>query len=341
MSFNRAATRVFSILLLAFGARLATGAPIQPPLELLHAPGNLLVAGSVLEVNPAGRIVFARGEVLAGKPRPSAQIDVSVPASVLATAKVGERYVFGYSMYRPDRRLGGMVANPEGPVLLVSLGMEPALFRDIPAVRALLKAGRSEHARESRRFYELVMQALAGDDPQLQYLAAGEIALDPELRERVQDKGRAQVERAARDPKTALPARALLLQTAANQPRYLGDWWQAEAVRVVTTTPVDGYSDAASDPSGLVLVSFDVLGQGAIRVPPDGLQRWLHGANPALAERASLLLRRDFPAAERPAIMNALADPQLPTQTRKFLDDHLRRLDRLDAAARARKDGSD
>ena len=138
-----------------------------------------------------------------------------------------------------------------------------------------------------------------------------------------------------------LPARTLLLQTAANRPEYLGDWAQAEALRVVTTTPVDGYADEALDPAGFVLVAFDVLGQGATKVSAGALQRWLHSANPALAERASLLLRRDYPAEERPAILHALTDPQLPAQTRKFLDDHLRRLDRQEAAARARKEGSD
>ena len=39
-------------------------------------------------------------------------------------------------------------------------------------------------------------------------------------------------------------------------------------------------------------------------------------------------------------IQLALADPKLPQTTRKFLDDHLRRLDRMDERKKARKEGS-
>jgi hypothetical protein len=70
------------------------------------------------------------------------------------------------------------------------------------------------------------------------------------------------------------------------------------------------------------------------------LKRWVWSANPALAERASLMLRRQSPKLERSTIQQALADPKLPEKTRKFLNDHLRRLDRLDARSAARKDGT-
>ena len=42
---------------------------------------------------------------------------------------------------------------------------------------------------------------------------------------------------------------------------------------------------------------------------------------------------------ERSAIREALADPKLPAQTRLFLNDHLRRLDLLDARSKKPKEG--
>jgi hypothetical protein len=337
----RTAVRALFALALPFAAAPVCAEPVPPPLELLHAPGNFLIVGTVAEINPAGRVVFERKEVLSGKPVPPALVDVRVPASVLATAKPGERYIVGYSMYRPNARLGKMLANPDGPTLLASLGLEPALFRDAPAVRAILDAGRSEHGRESRRFYDLIMQALGGGDPQLQNLAAGEIALDRELFGRVSKDGLADVERTARDPKTSVPARLLLLQTAATHAGYLGGWASAAAKEIVENTPVDGYSGGTSDLPGLVLAALEVLDLGKTEISASSLQRWLHAANPALAEQAVVMLRRLSPATERTAVTDALSDPHLPAPTRAFLEDHLRRLDGQAAAAKAQKDGSD
>jgi hypothetical protein len=82
-----------------------------------------------------------------------------------------------------------------------------------------------------------------------------------------------------------------------------------------------------------------LLDQRNVKVPASALERWLHSPAPLLAEHAGLMLRRESPALERSAIREALADPQLPAQTRLFLNDHLRRLDRQDARAKTRKDG--
>jgi hypothetical protein len=53
------------------------------------------------------------------------------------------------------------------------------------------------------------------------------------------------------------------------------------------------------------------------------------------------MLRRESPALERSAIKEALADSRLPDPTRKFLNDHLRRLDLMDSRVKARKGGAD
>lgn len=331
------------LLLLAFGfgSTALPAKPVQPPLELLYDGDNRLVAGSLVDVDPKGRLVFERRQVLDGKPQPPEKIDVRVPLTVLGSVKIGERYVFGYATGKKDPRDPlRRIADPNGPQLLVSIGLDPALFHDTPDTRAILASARSERGRESRKTFDLLMKALVGDDPALQNLAAGQIALDAELGERLREHGQETVERATRDPKTSPAVRASLLRAAAQRPRDLGDWWQGISLDVVTNTPVDGYATSPSDPFDLVLTALELLDQHSAKVPPDALKRWVWSTNPALAERASLMLRRQSAALERSTIQQALADPALPAATRTFLEGHLRRLDRLDARTKARKDAA-
>lgn len=296
---------------------------VDPPFELLYDKGNLLVAGSVSEINPAGRIVFTREKVLAGEPKPQKLIDVGVSPSVLASVKPGERYVVGYSAYQRNRELNALVANLRGPTLIVSIGLDPALFRDTPAVRTLLAAGRSEHGRESRRFRSLLLQALGGDDPALQTLAAGEIALNADIRAHIGDKDA--LARAARSARTSLPARALLLEAASTHPEELGEWWREVATEIVTSTPTSGYVDEAADPATLVLGALDALDRRDPMPAADPLKRWLRAANPALAERAASMLHKISADTEHVAVKEALADPATPAATRTFLTEYQRR----------------
>lgn len=333
-------------LLAALAALSAWALPVlaervEPPLELLYAPGNMLVAGPLVEVNPSGRLVFKRTDVLSGKPKPPELIDVRVPIATLGDVKVGERYVFGYTNLRPDpRKPTRLVANPDGATLLASIGLEPALFRDTADARAILSAGRSEHGRESRRLFKLLLKALSGKDRALQNLAAGEFAQESEFGERLRDDGQDTIERTVRDVATPPGVRTTLLVAAATRPTDFGTWWPDAALAIVANTPVGGYASGAGDLDGLVLSALELLDKQGTKTPPDALKRWVWSPSPALAERASLMLRRQAPALERSAIQQALADPKLPEKTRKFLNDHLRRLDRLDARSAAQKDGT-
>lgn len=326
----------------ALGALTVHAERVEPPLELLYAPGNVLVAGTVAEINPSGRLVFDRRDVLGGKGKVPDKIDVSVPLSTLDGVKPGQRYIVGYTLAIANpRNPTHTVANPNGAVLLTSIGLDPALFSDTPAARAILKAGRSEHGRESHSLFVLLMKALAGTDRPLQTLAAGEIFLDAEVREHLHQSGRDVVEKVARDPHTPAPVRASLLQSAADHPEDFGDWWQSAAVDVVASTPIGGYAKGASDPYGLVLSALEMLDKHETHVESSALTRWVRSPNPSIVERACLMLRREAPALERTAIREALDDPKLPEQTRRFLNDHLRRLDLLDARSKARKGGAD
>ena len=339
---NSARRALALVILLVACATPAVAERVEPPLELLYAPGNMLVAGPLVEINPAGRLVFKRASVLAGKPRPPELIEIRVPVSILKDVRIGDRYVFGYTMLRPDPRQPTRLSlNSDGAVILSSIGLEPALFRDTADARAILDAGRSEHGRESRRLFDRLLRALKGSDRALQTLAAGEFAQEPEFGERLrEDGGQAVIEKVVRDATIPASVRTTLLVAAATRPADFGAWWPDAALGIVANTPLDGYASEAEGLDALVLSALELLDKLEAKTSPDALTRWVWSSNPALAERASLMLRRQSPALERSTIQQALADPKLPEKTRKFLNDHLRRLDRLDARSAARKDGT-
>lgn len=342
----RAAARALSLAVAAAVTLLALPAHaerIEPPLELLRAPVNMLVAGTLTEIAPNGHLVFRRDRVLSGRYPVPDLVDVRAPLG-LSSLKVGRRYIFGYTLLKQDpRKPGALIADEAGATLLTGVGLEPALFADTSQVRELLAGEHDEDegdAHEAEETVERLMKALRSDDASLQNLAAAQLAYEAELREHLGDGERKRIERIARDTKTPPPVRTVLLKASLEHPQAYGAWWQPAAIDLVTNTPVGGYSSKTPDPSDLILVAMDVLDMRAVKVPSDALKRWIWSPNPALVERASLMLRRESPAAERSAVQQALADPKLPGQTRKFLGDHLRRLDRLDARLKARKDGT-
>jgi hypothetical protein len=320
--------RICAFVLLAASAASVMAAPrTKPPLDLLHAQDNWLVAGRLAEIVP-GRLVFDRAEVLAGKGEPPERIDVRAPVVPRAPA-VGDACIIGFSMVHRDKRLPGMKAgNTEGAVLLSSTGLEPALFADTPQLRAILRTGASVAGRQSREMLDLLLAALTGEDQALRDLAAAQIAMEPNIGKRLRRADRAALEHAMREGGLSADTRSTLLLAAATRPGDLGGWWRQLATDVVTSTPTGGYSRETPVPVAIVLTAFEVLEQHAVKLPPESVSRWLRSPERLLVERAGSMLRRESPALEREATEQALADPALPETTRRYLGDHLRRLER-------------
>jgi hypothetical protein len=326
-------------MLIVPAARAAEG--MEPPLELMYAKPNTLVAGRLLKINPSGRLVFSFGELLSGQSPPAGNIDVSVPNDVLGQVKAGKGYIFAFSLYKQDpTRPGQWRANSSGAEILVSLGIEPALFEDTRQLRAILKASQNKAESGERRLWLHLLKALKGKNPALQNLAANQIAMDPELRELAGKRDQKAFQHLVLDQGALPSARTALLVGAQNNPEELGDWWQEAARYVLETTPVGGYASGTGDPGALVLSAFSMLEAAGQELPTKLVSRWVESTIPLASERALLALRRSDPSSERAAIRNALANQQLPEQTRKFLNDHLRRLDLLETRLRAQKEGS-
>ena len=318
-------------LLGAFAGSLLAAPRTLPPIDLMHAQDSWLVAGRLAEIIP-GRLVFERGEVLAGQGETAERIDVRAPV-LPKPPTVGADYIFAYTMVHRDKRLPGKKGgNVEGATLLSSTGLEPALFADTPALRGILGTGHTVAGRQSRAMLDLLLAALAGDDLALRDLAAAQIAMDPRIARHLRPADRTVLERAVREDRLAPDARSTLLLAAAARPAEYGNWWKEAATDVVTSTPTGGYSRETPIPVGIVLAAFEVLDLHAVKLAPGSIARWLRSPERLLVERAGSMLRRDSPALERTATREALDDPATPEATRRYLGDHLRRLDRAAGA---------
>jgi hypothetical protein len=328
----------FPVLLLAGSA--AAG-PIEAPMEVLHSSSNVLIAAKLVRIDPDGRVEFLRKDVLSGEASPADRIAFDVEPEVLARVKSGRRYVLGYSIYiRDPHNRKAKIPNPRGPTLVSSPGLEPALFDDSRALRALLRAGRTDEGRHSSDYLGLLLKAVEGDDRPLQNLAAHEFAYDPDVSAPLDAAQQAALRATVDNPESLPAARIALLQAALHKPDRFGDWWRPAAQNIVTTTPVDGYIAQSEGLDGVVMAAFSVLQAGKATLPDESLVRWVAGPSPAISERALLMLRKQTPELERSSIKRALANPALPTQTRTFLTGHLRRLDSIETKLRNRPDAA-
>ncbi len=320
--------------------------PIEAPLELLTSSSSVLIAAKLLHTQSDGHIVLKRTETLSGTQSQADRITLRLTPDEAVGLKDGARYVAGYTIYiRDPRDRKHKLANPDGPALLRSPGLEPALFADTRLLRAILREGHESEVRDeahgqhgenggdhaSSKLVSLLLKALKSSDTQLQNLAANEFAYDPAVADHLDERARPLLHEFVVNPGKLPAARSALLQAAFHNPETFGDWWVSAAQNTVTTTPIGGYIGPTAGLDGLAMAAFSMLGARKTHVATTSLVRWVAGESPALSERALMMLRQQSPATERSAIKQALAEPDLPAQTRKFLTEHLRRLDLLQA----------
>lgn len=341
----RARLRILLTSTLAGVAWLATAAqagPVEPPLHLLFSGQNRLVVGTVTEINPPSRIVFKRQEVFGDHADVPELVDLLAEVSSVNGVKLGDRYVFAYAIIKRDKRApGGVVRDTKSSMILSSLGVEPALFRDTGQLRAILDAADTEEKRDSRSLLDLMLKTLKKGDTQLKDLAAAQIALDADLGKLLDNKDRAFIGKVAGDSGYTTAARSVLLQAAFLFPDLYGAWWLPVTKEVLATTPLDGYPEGAWDPTGLVLLAFGLLENPQVLLPMDSIARWLRSPHALFRERSLALLASKFPGQERKAIEKVLNDPSLNAESRKYLDDQMHRLDRQQAENAGHEQGTE
>ena len=318
-----------AVALAASGAALA--AKIKPPSAILREATTNIAAVRFVEVGPTGRLVFRRVEKLGGDADVPELIDLAAPADLPALIDTKDVYLIAYTRYR--REAERVIANRTGAQLLVSNGLEPALWRDSKQAREIVawKAGNGEDAQKLR-LPELVAM-LDAADPQFQNFAAAEIVLRPSLTKHLDAAARERLQAFARGQGGNATARAMLMEAASQKLDGFADpQWREVAQHVLAVTPTR--VQQAAGYASLVRFAFVVLENGRDVIAPGVLDRWVASDNAALAEAALLALRREAPGRELAALDATLALSLLPAGTREFLLDHRRRLVAATAAAR-------
>lgn len=310
------------------GLMFATGAAaardIQPPLVALRAPASNLVAARVVAVRgqpPALRVTVT--ETLRGRPRDA--LYINVPEALPARVEVGGDYLLVYGDLEPIRGKRGSFAQGEEGSLASVDGAAPAIYRDTPALRALLHEDHAE-VEASADYKAIVLAGLALADPQLHDLWAAELAYRGHLLEALDASDHARIAGFVASADSHPAARARLLRAAMVHAPLLGDWYRDVARGILTHERVDSGSGLLPFDE-VVHVAFEIVRRDPRPLEPTVLARWTRAGAPLLAEHALLKLRAQAPEAERALIAAALEEHLLPAATRALLVDHLRRLD--------------
>lgn len=322
--------RTFRLFVLSLAAALpltAAAAKVKPPSAVLREATTNIALVEFAEAGVPGRMVFRRLEQLAGDAPVPELIDLAVPDKLAGIVVPGERYLIAYTPFR--REAEQIRVNRGGSQLLVSPGLEPALLRDSAENRAIYAWQPGDDAAAVRKRLPELLQLLQHRDPQINNFALSEIVLRPQLGEALDGAARKLLRRYAEDEDADTNARARLLQAAAVLPEQFGDGksgWTAIAAALIARQPVQVQQNQSDGHASLVRFAFDIVERDQLRLPQPQLERWLAGDNATLAEKALLLLRRDYAKAEDAALERALQRSLLPAAMREFLLDHRRRL---------------
>lgn len=324
----RASIRLLNLVLIASIVAIVTpvwAGPAKPPLQLLFAPESRVVIGTLVEINPSGRLVFKREKAFGNVKDVPELVDTEVTTRGLESAQMGQRYIVGYTTFRHDRQYPAGVAPPrKGTSILSSSGLDPALFADSPELRRILELAATEHGRESDKLRQLLLQTFSERDPALQRLAAAQFALDTAMSRKLGVDGKAILQRAANREQTNPTTRSILITAAADRPEDFGPWAAGAINKALENTPVDGYSSAPEDPTGLVLLAFDEASARGVVVPFESLTRWLHSTQQLYLERASGLLETLYPERTKSAYGEVLEEAGTDPATRRFVEARLR-----------------
>jgi len=333
---SRAIARLLKLLVITTILAIAAPAwagPAVPPLELLFAPESRLVIGTLVEINPAGRLVFKREKVYGTHKDVPELIDAAVTSNALEDAQLKQRYIVGYTTFHNDRQYPAGITPPRKATNVISSsGLDPAVLVDTPELRRILAQAASERGRESGTLRRLLLQTFAADDAALQRLAAGQFALDTGMSGKLDAAGKAILQRAAMSDAINPTTRSLLITAAADRPQDFGPW-AAEAInKVLEIAPVDGYPSAPRGPAGLVLLAFNEASTRGIQVPFASLTRWLRSPQRLYLEHATGLIESMYRGRAKAAYEAVLGDAGADPAARQFLEARLRDTGRFNAA---------
>jgi len=324
------------LVALLFCASTGLARVIDPPANELKSKWTTLVTGVVADSGTPDQILLTDVQSLSVRQAASTELTLRAPAWVVSSLINGDRVIAAYLIARRDPTLTDRrILDPKGPRLLMSGGLEPALFRDNATTR--------ERLFDSEGMVRVpgLSEALSGlgdPDPQWQNYYASELAIRPQLRMAVDAKALQVVESALRNADLHPSARAALFRAVPQFPARDTKWWHAAANDALQTLPTALSVSISDTRADLVRTVLDLFATQAVAPAEASVERWVTCGLPALVESALLVTRQFQPEREAVLIEQALAQTLLPSTTRAFLIDHDRRLTIMREAL-ARRDG--
>lgn len=310
---------------LVFGLSVAIAAPVvPPPIDALWDRDTVLAEATFADQPEPNTLRFIDVRVVHGGDARS-EVTVRADDDAVRMAQPGTRYVLAWQeTQRSPSTKKLRVMRPDGPQLLMSPGVSPALLEARADTRELLLQPPSAERLDGREHLRRSMAGLRSDDPQMQSLFAAELFARSSLRRQLGSAERRRLRAFVLREDRAVAARSLVLEAALIFPAHYGDDWSPVAARLLAREPV---SSAPAQPNeGLLWTAFGILQRDGTSVPIEHLARWVECGNGALSELALHAIRRQAPERELPLIEQALAAPALAAGTREFLLEHRRRL---------------
>jgi hypothetical protein len=256
------------------------------------------------------------------------------PSWVLAQLSKGTSYVIAYTAYSANPMMSeSVVLDPNGPMVLMDPGMEPAIFKDSADTRLMLAQETRASEITSRGYLERVLAGLADSDPQIQNYFSAELTYRIALLNKLTASDGLRVRKLLDNPDANPSARAQLLEAVAKLPAAFDNVWLEKCTsELIGSLPVTGHTTAGDLSAALAQSAFAVVEQRKLEIELPKLVRWISSDAPVLAEFALLAIRRQAPAQEKALVAQTLERSLLNNATREFLVDHLRRLEIMNAA---------
>ena len=297
---------------------------VPPPINALWDRDTVLAEATFADQPESNALRFIDVRVVHGGEARS-EVTVRADDDAVHMVKPGTRYVLAWQETQSSPSIKKRrVMRPDGPQLLMTPGLSPALLEALTDTRELLLQPPSAERLDGPEHLQRAMAGLSSDDPQMQSLFAAELFARSSLRQQLGSAERRRLRAFVLHTDRAVAARSLVLEAALIFPTLYGDDWSPVAARLLAREPVSSAPAQANE--GLLWTAFGILQRDGTRVPIRHLARWVACGNGALSELALHAIRRQAPTRELPLIEEALAEPRLAAGTREFLLEHRRRL---------------
>jgi hypothetical protein len=313
--------------MLACGGLLLTVSAVQaaklvaPPTQQLLTEENQIavvtVIGKVVSKNGDQRLHVKAEQMLHGEP--FSEESVKLDAVSAADAKVGERYVLALSWFTKDplTRGKGWVKNSAGPEAVGFTEVSSALLPTHPSLLALLALS-NEPSDDAARI-DNSLQLLADDNFKLRYLASMELLLNNRLAPAFSTSQRDQLRVVLAKPGYVAEHRDLMYRLALMLPVALRGDWLAELARKDLQTLGNQYDLASRVPS-LAKTTTQVLRDHGNAGDSAQLTHLLRSNAPGVAKMALQALVKHDKAISEASLTAALADPSLPSESRRAFE---------------------